>query len=75
MGYVVTGKIEPEEKKQLMSEYGLRDSEKSMEFRGKRGELRLVIGKKGSKRYCLIVGPYLSPIQAFALAIINIETS
>jgi hypothetical protein len=46
-----------------------------MEFRNKEGELKLIIGKKESKRYTLIAGSNLTPIQLFSLAIVNIETN
>jgi hypothetical protein len=73
--YLMTTRLEAKDKLDLMKEYGLRVSDKSMEFRGREGELKVVIGKKGSKRYSIIAGPRLSPIQIFALAIVNIETS
>jgi hypothetical protein len=58
-----------------MHEHSLRKSAKNMEFRGKDGDVRLMMGKKGTNRYCLIAGTPLTPIQVFSLAIVNIETS
>jgi hypothetical protein len=60
---------------QLMREHKFKVSDKSIEFRDEKEELKLVIGKKASKVYGLIAGSNLTPIQAFSLAIINIETS
>ena len=63
-----------EEKLELMRDFKFKVSDKSMEFRNKEGELKLVIGKKASKTYTLVAGPGLTPLQIFSLAIINVET-
>ena len=57
-----------------MSKYELRTSKKSMEFKNYHGDTKLIIGKKGSKRYKIIAGSGLSPIQVFALLIVQVET-
>lgn len=45
-----------------------------MEFKDIRGEMKLIIGKKASKRYKLIVAPGLTPIQVFSMLIVQVET-
>ena len=57
-----------------MSAYELRTSQKSMEFKNFQGDVKLIIGKRASKRYKLIAAPGLSPIQIFALLIVQVET-
>jgi len=57
-----------------MSAYQLRTSQKSMEFKDHQGDIRLMIGKKASKRYKIVSAPGLSPIQIFALLIVQVET-
>ena len=73
--YLATARLPPEQHLQMMRDYGLRASEKSMELKGRGGEVRVIIGKRASKRYCVVAGPLLTPIQLFALAIVNVETS
>ena len=57
-----------------MSYYELRSSQKSMEFKDYNGEVKLMIGKKGSKRYTVISGPGLTPVQIFSMLIVQVET-
>lgn len=72
--YLLTGRLDMGKKLRVMSHFELRASQKSMEFKDGQGNFRVVIGKRGSKRYKIIVGPGLSPAQVFALAIVQIET-
>lgn len=58
----------------VISHYELRASEKSMEFKNNKGDINLIIGKKGSKRYKIISAPGLTPIQIFSMVIVQIET-
>ena len=45
-----------------------------MEFKNSKGNLKVIVGKKASKRYKIIVGPGLTPVQIFALVIAQVET-
>ena len=67
-------RLETTKRLQMMAKYELRTSQKSMEFKSYSGDTKLVIGKKGSKRYKVIAGPGLSPIQIFATLIVQVET-
>jgi hypothetical protein len=43
-------------------------------LKNKKNELKIVIGKMGSKRYRIIGGSGITPIQIFGLVIAHIET-
>jgi hypothetical protein len=45
-----------------------------MEFKDVSNNMKVIIGKKGSKRYKVLVGPGHSPLEIFALAVVQIET-
>ena len=34
--------------------------------------MKVIIGKRGSKRYKLVVGPGVAPVQLFCLAVVQI---
>ena len=74
VNFLMTTKLELAKRLQLMSCYELRSSQKSMEFKSSQGEMKVIIGKRASKRYKIIAAPGLSPVQIFALTIVQIET-
>ena len=43
-----------------------------MEFKNNLGEVKLIIGKKGSKRYKIVAGEGLTPVQIFGMVIVQI---
>lgn len=68
----MTAKLDIGKKLKLMNHFNLKASQKSMEFKNSNGSLQVIIGKKESKRYKIIVGPGLSPAQIFGLTIVQI---
>ena len=70
---MMTYRMPMEKRLEMMTDFGLRASKKGMEFKGSHARLQMVLGKKESKQYRLVVGGGISPIQATALAISNIE--
>ena len=70
----MTTRIDMAKRLNMMSFYELRASQKSMEFKNQKGNINVVIGKRGSKRYKIIVGPGLTPIQIFSMLIVQVET-
>lgn len=70
----MTTRIDMAKRLNMMSFYELRASQKSMEFKNHKGNINVVIGKRGSKRYKIIVGPGLTPIQIFSMLIVQVET-
>ncbi len=74
MDFILTTKLDSAKRLKIMSYYDLRSSQKSMEFKDYKGEVKLMIGKKGSKRYTVISGPGLTPVQIFSMLIVQVET-
>jgi len=58
----MTAKIDIRERLNMMQNYGFRTSQKSMEFKDNCEQLKILIGKKASKRYRVVVGPGMTPI-------------
>ena len=69
---MVSTQMEIEKKLKMMSDFGLKASNKSLEFKGSQGQIQMIIGKKESKHYKLIIGGGISPIQATAVAVSQI---
>ena len=69
---MLTTRMEMNKKLEMMAKFGLRASNKSMEFKGSHEQLQMILGKKASKVYKMIVGGGITPIQASAVAIANI---
>jgi hypothetical protein len=74
INYLMTGKIDRRDRLLMMNEHGFKTSAKSMEFKDVSNNMKVIIGKKGSKRYKVLVGPGHSPLEIFALAVVQIET-
>ena len=68
----MTAKLDMSTRLKMMNHYELRTSQKSMEFKNNLGEFKLVIGKKASKRYQVVVGEGLTPIQVFGAVIAQV---
>jgi hypothetical protein len=43
-----------------------------MEFKDNEGDIKMIIGKRGSKRYKIIAGAGLTPIQIFSMVIVQV---
>ena len=72
--FVMTTKMDVSRKLKMMDYYNFKVSQKSMQFKNSSGGVQVIIGKQASKKYKIISGPGLSPVQVFALSIVQIQT-